>query len=134
MIANIPATKKLIVIDTCSAGALGDAIQMAMMTRGVSEETAMKILSYAVGSMVISASTSKQEALEGYKGHGLFTYVITEGLKGKADSDKDGFIKTLELANYVDDEVPALAEKMFQRKQYPTCSPNGMAFPIAKIK
>ncbi|MEN6624416.1 MAG: caspase family protein, partial [Smithella sp.] len=67
LIANIPTTKKLIVIDTCSAGALGDAIQMAMMTRGVSEETAMKILSYAVGSMVISASTSQQEALEGYK-------------------------------------------------------------------
>lgn len=134
LIANIPTTKKLIVIDTCSAGALGDAIQMAMMTRGVSEETAMKILSYAVGSMVISAATSQQEALEGYKGHGLFTYVITEGLKGKADSDKDGFIKTLELANYVDDEVPALADKIFHRKQYPTCSPNGMAFPIGKVK
>ncbi len=134
LIANVPTTKKLIVIDTCSAGALGDAIQMAMMTRGVSEETAMKILSYAVGSMVISAATSQQEALEGYKGHGLFTYVITEGLKGKADSDKDGFIKTLELANYVDDEVPALADKIFHRKQYPTCSPNGMAFPIGKVK
>ncbi len=134
LIANIPTTKKLIIIDTCSAGALGDAIQMAMMTRGVSEETAMKILSYAVGSMVISASTSQQEALEGYKGHGLFTYVVTEGFKGKADSDKDGFIKTLELANYVDDEVPALADKIFHRKQYPTCSPNGMAFPIGKVK
>ena len=34
LIANIPATKKLIIIDTCNAGALGSAIQTAMLTRG----------------------------------------------------------------------------------------------------
>ena len=48
LIANIPSTKKLIIIDTCSAGALGEAIQVAMLTRGMSEDTAMKILSRAV--------------------------------------------------------------------------------------
>jgi len=134
LIANIPATKKLIVIDTCGAGKLGDAIQVAMMTRGMSEDTAIKVLSRAVGSTVLAASTSVQEALEGYQGHGLFTHVITEGMKGKADSDGDGFIKTTELANYVDDEVPRLAEKVFNRAQYPTVSPSGMGFPISKVR
>lgn len=90
LIANIPATKKLIIIDTCSAGALGEAIQVAMLTRGMSEDTAMKILSRAVGSTILSASTSLQEAVEGYQGHGLFTYVLVEGLKGKADKGKTG--------------------------------------------
>lgn len=132
LIANIPATKKLVVIDTCNAGKLGDAIQTAMLTRGMSEDTATKVLSRAVGSTVLAASTSLQEAVEGYQGHGLFTYVITEGLKGKADSDRDGFVKTTELANYVDDEVPQLAEKVFKRAQYPTISPSGMGFPISK--
>ena len=56
-----------------------------MLTRGMSEDTAMKVLSRAVGSTILSASTSIQEALEGYNGHGLFTYVLTEGLSGKAD-------------------------------------------------
>ncbi len=134
LIANIPTTKKLIVIDTCSAGALGDAIQTAMLTRGMNEDTAMKVLSRAVGSTILSASTSVQQAIEGYQGHGLFTYVIAEGLSGKADSDKDGFVKTTELANYVDDEVPALAEKVFKKAQYPTVSPSGMGFPIGKVK
>ncbi|MDO9288056.1 MAG: caspase family protein, partial [Thermodesulfovibrionales bacterium] len=101
LIANIPATKKLIIIDTCSAGALGDAIQVAMLTRGMSEDTDMKILSRAVGSTILSASTSLQEALEGYNGHGLFTYVLTEGLSGKADKGKSGYVKTTELADYV---------------------------------
>ncbi|MBI3583741.1 MAG: caspase family protein [Nitrospinae bacterium] len=134
LIANIPTTKKLIVIDTCSAGALGDVIQTAMLTRGMNEDTAMKVLSRAVGSTILSASTSVQQAIEGYQGHGLFTYVIAEGLSGKADTDKDGFVKTTELANYVDDEVPALAEKVFKKAQYPTVSPSGMGFPIGKVK
>jgi len=133
-IANIPATKKLIIIDTCNAGALGEAIQVAMLTRGMSEDTALKILSRAMGSTILSASTSMQEALEGYQGHGLFTYVLTEGLKGKADKGKTGYIKTTELADYVDNEVPQLAEKVFKRAQYPTISISGQAFPIGKVK
>ena len=134
LIANVPTTKKFIVIDTCNAGKLGEALQVAMLTRGMSEETAMKILAKAVGSTIISASTSLQEALEGYQGHGLFTYVLTEGMKGKADTDRDGFIRTLELANYVDSEVPALAEKVFKHSQYPTAMSSGQSFPIGKVK
>lgn len=134
LISNIPATKKLIIIDTCNAGALGEAIQMAMLTRGMSEDAAMKILSRAVGSTILSASTSMQEALEGYQGHGLFTYVLSEGLKGKADKGRTGYVRTTELADYVDNEVPALAEKVFRKAQYPTISISGQAFPIGKAK
>ncbi|MDQ5987300.1 MAG: hypothetical protein CSYNP_03040 [Syntrophus sp. SKADARSKE-3] len=133
LIANIPATKKLIIIDTCNAGALGEAIQVAMLTRGMSEDTALKILSRAVGSTILSASTSVQEALEGYDGHGLFTYILAEGLKGKADKGKTGYIKTTDLADYVDNEVPVLAEKVFKRAQFPTISISGQAFPIGKV-
>lgn len=134
LIGNIPATKKLIIIDTCNAGALGEAIQVAMLTRGMSEDTAMKILSRAVGSTILSASTSIQEALEGYQGHGLFTYVLAEGLKGKADKGNTGYVKTTELADYVDNEVPALAEKIFKKAQYPTISISGQTFPIGKVR
>jgi WD40 repeat protein len=134
LIGNIPATKKLIIIDTCNAGALGEAIQVAMLTRGMSEDTAMKILSRAVGSTILSASTSMQEALEGYQGHGLFTYVLAEGLKGKADKGNTGYVRTTELADYVDNEVPTLAEKIFKKAQYPTISISGQAFPIGKVK
>jgi hypothetical protein len=134
LIGNIPATKKLIIIDTCNAGALGEAIQMAMLTRGMSEDTAMKILSRAVGSTILSASTSMQEALEGYWGHGLFTFVLAEGLEGKADKGNTGYVKTTELADYVDNEVPTLAEKIFKKAQYPTISISGQAFPIGKVR
>ncbi|OPY86840.1 MAG: Caspase domain protein [Smithella sp. PtaU1.Bin162] len=133
-IANIPAAKKLIVIDTCNAGKLGEQLQMAMLTRGMSEDTAMKILSRAVGSTIISASSSLQEALEGYKNHGLFTYVLTEGMRGKADPGRTGYIKTSALAAYVEETVPELAENVFKKAQYPTKAVNGNDFPIGRIK
>ena len=134
LIANVPATKKLVFIDTCNAGKLGEAIQMAMLTRGMNEDTALKILSRAVGSTILSASNSVQEALEGYKNHGLFTYVVAEGLKGAADSDKDGYVKTHELVNYVDSQVPELAEQVFKHKQYPTTTLSGQGFPVVRVR
>ena len=134
LISNIPTSKKLIVLDTCNAGKLGDAIQVAMLTRGMSEDTAFKVLSRAVGSTVLSAANSQQEALEGYRGHGLFTYVLSDGLRGKADLDKDGFVKTTELANYIEDEVSELAEKLFNHKQYPVASPSGQGFPLVRSR
>jgi WD40 repeat protein len=134
LLSNIPATKKFIVIDTCNAGALGDALQVAFLTRGMTDATAIKILGRAVGSTILSASTSAQEALEGYRGHGLFTYVIAEGLAGKADTNRDGFISTLELAAYVDDRVPVLAEEVFKHAQYPVVSPSGQGFPLGRVR
>ena len=134
LLANIPATKKLIVVDTCNAGKLGEAIEVALMTRGMNEETAMKILSRAVGSTILSASSTVQQAIEGYQGHGLFTWVVVEGLKGAADSDRDGFVRTLELASYVDVQVPELAERVFRHRQYPLIAPSGQGFPVARTQ
>jgi WD40 repeat protein len=134
LIANIPTTKKVIVLDTCNSGAMGDALQKAMLTRGMSEDTAIKILSRAVGSTILSASTSSQEALEGYNKHGLFTYVLVEGMKGKADKGKTGFIKTTDLVDYVDTEVPEIAEKVFKRSQFPTNTTSGQGFHIGKVR
>jgi WD40 repeat protein len=136
MIANVRSTKKFIALDACNSGKLGEELQVAMLarTRGMSEETAIKILSRAVGSMILSASTTQQEALEGYEGHGLFTFVLAEGLRGKADKDNDGVIRTVELSDYVDLKVPEIAERVFKRAQYPTATPSGQAFPIGKAK
>jgi hypothetical protein len=87
-----------------------------------------------MGTTVLAASTSTQQALEGYEGHGLFTYVVAEGLSGKGDVDKNGFVTTLGLAHYVGNQVPDLAEQKFKRAQYPTVETNGQEFPLAKVR
>jgi hypothetical protein len=134
LVANIHATKKLMVIDTCHAEALGNAMQVALLTRGLDEVTALKVLSRSVGTTVLAASTTTQQALEGYEGHGLFTYVVAQGLMGKGDVDNNGIVNTLALAHYVDAQVPDLAQRQFNHKQYPTIETNGQAFPLTAVR
>jgi hypothetical protein len=39
-------------------------------------------------------------------GHGVFTYCLLEGLKGKADLDRDGIVRAAELIDYISRVVP----------------------------
>jgi WD40 repeat protein len=134
LVGNIPAQKKLIILDTCNAGKGGKEIQAALLqqTRGLTESTAVKILQRAIGSAVFSASSDTQQALEGYRGHGLFTYVLIEGLQGKADIKKEGFITIYGLADFVEEQVVKLSEEVFKRQQTPTIQ-TGANFPIGRI-
>jgi len=52
---------------------------------------------------------------QGYQRYGLFTYALLEGLKGKADLNKEGFIKITDIADYVEEEVVLLSEEVFKR-------------------
>jgi len=135
LIGAIPAQKKLVVLDTCHAGKAGREITVAllMQTRGLTESTARKLLQRAIGSTVFSSSSDQGQALEGYKGHGLFTHALIEGLKGGADDNKDGYIKITELANYVEEKVILLSEEIFNRQQTPTIQ-IGANFPLGKVK
>ena len=38
--------------------------------------------------------------------HGIFSYYLLEGLKGKADQDADGIINISELFGYISRKVP----------------------------
>jgi uncharacterized caspase-like protein len=132
MIASIPATRKLLLLDTCHAGAMGDA--MMVSTRDLAESGAVTVLAGAVGSTILSASTSDQEALEGENGHGLFTSVLLRGLGGGADLLKNGSVKTLDLAVYTDNEVPKIALEHFKREQYPNTHSAGRSFEIVSSR
>ena len=134
LIGDIPAGKKLVILDTCNAGKGGREISIALFqkTRGLSESTAVKLLKRATGSAVFSASSDTEQAIEGYRGHGLFTFVLIDGLRGKADSRKDGYITILNLAEYVEEEVVRLSEEVFKRQQTPVIQ-TSTNFPIGKI-
>lgn len=113
-LSKIKAQKSLVMLDTCNSGAF-----ISTGARGMAEKTAIDRLSRATGQAIIAASSDTQSAMEGYEGHGIFTYVILEGLSGKADSNKDGFISLSELSAYAEEKVPDYSYAKWGYEQYP---------------
>ncbi|MBM4152468.1 MAG: hypothetical protein FJ220_02965 [Kiritimatiellaceae bacterium] len=129
-LAKIKAGKSVVLLDTCNSGGFGE---LRAKARGVEEKTAVTRLVKATGRATIMASASNQVALEGYKGHGVFTWALLEGLKGKA-AGKDRQITVSGLADYVAEVVPELTYKQFGYEQVPQREMRGMNFPIGVVK
>lgn len=83
---------------------------------------------------VIAASTKDQFAAEVKDlGHGVFTYTILEGLRGKA-AGGGKTITVLKLQAYLDEQLPEITRKYRQEAQYPVGDNQGMDFPLAIAK
>ena len=121
----IKASKTLMLMDTCNAGSF-----LGNNTRGLSEQTAIDRLTRSTGHATIVASSDDQVAMEGYEGHGIFTYILVEGLSGKADTDGDGFITLQELSTYTEEEVPRRSYEKWGYEQTPMRNLRRQDFPI----
>jgi len=139
---GIQAGKTVVLLDTCYGGAFVDQDQMVMAfsTKGPEMKTAIDRLMRATGRAVLAASTSVQQAREGYKGHGVFTYALLEGLEGPADRPEpdtrelDGHVWIKELADYVETMVPKYSKEKWRREQFPMYDLKGQNFPIARTQ
>ena len=127
-LARIKASKSILLFDTCNSGAF-----LAGGSRGISEKTALDRLKRAMGRATVVASANDQSAMEGYEGHGVFTWALLEGLSGKADSNQDGFVTVTELTSYVENLVPDITYKKWGYEQIPQKELPREDFPIAKM-
>ena len=126
-LSTVTANKSVILLDTCNAGAFSGVV-----SRGLGEKAAISKLVRATGRAVIMASTDKQAAYEGYKGHGVFTWTLIEALQGRADKtgNRDGIISINELAEFVMEEVPKITMKKWKYEQFPLQDLTGRSFPL----
>lgn len=115
LIGQIQAKQKILVLDTCYAGAGAENIRF----KSLGNETNMKLLQRAMGSSLFASSGSKEKSMDGYKGHGIFTYFLAEGLKGASDRDNDQMVSINELKTYTENAVFDKAqEKGFEQTPY----------------
>lgn len=126
---EIKAQKQLFVLDACQSGG---AVEY-FASRGAEKERAIAQLAHSTGTYFITASGSQQLAGEfGSLGHGVFTYAILEGLKGKASLTNDK-VTVKGLTVFVEEQVPALSEKYKGNAQYPASYGFGQDFPLVLI-
>jgi hypothetical protein len=126
MIMNIPALKKALLIDSCKSGGFLQAL-----SRGVEDRRAIAQLARATGTHVIAASTDKQLSSEiSQLGHGVFTYALLQGLRGKAEN-RERIVTVRGLIAYLEGELPGISEKYRNIPQYPVVDSRGQDFPLA---
>ncbi len=108
----------MIMIDACYSGAsLKSFRKMQDIQRRFSRG-----LSKSVGVVVLAATRKDQQAAELTDlGHGLFTYVVSEGLRGKADLKPiNQQISAHEVADFSTETIPAFSRKYLGASQEPT--------------
>jgi WD40 repeat protein len=126
--SHLPALKQVVFIDACHSGSSVETLAM----RGGAEEKALAQLSRSSGIHVMASSESQQQSAEiGSLNHGVFTYVLLEALKGKADgAPLDSKVTVYEIKSYIDDQVPEISYKLIRHKQFPSTFSIGHDFPL----
>ena len=80
---------------------------LASAARASLSEKFFERISKSKGRVIISSSSANEVSKEDDKlKHGIFSYYLLEGLKGKADNDSDGIITIAELFGYLSQKVP----------------------------
>ena len=105
--SRIYSERLIFIADACYSGASGGRTIGIKGTRANISDAFMDRISRGKGRVIITASGANEVSSENDDlKHGVFTYYLLEGLRGKADVNKDGIITVDEVYNYVSINVP----------------------------
>jgi hypothetical protein len=107
--ATLKARHVVLLIDACFSG-LGGRSVLAKGTRPIVVQRD-SLRAPARGSVSILSATGPNQTTGTFRGHGLFSYYLFQGLNGAADLDRDGTVSFNELARYTRTQVSAEARR-----------------------
>ncbi len=104
---RIRSERLVFIADACySGGSGGRTVSITGMRANIADGFLDRIAG-GRGKVIITASAANEVSVEKDElGHGVFTYYLLEGLRGKADLDQDSMITVDEAYRYVYDQVP----------------------------
>ena len=126
---DIQAQKQLFILDACqSAGAFE-----TLISNDGNQQKSLAVVARSTGTHWMAASGAKQYANEfASLGHGVFTYILLQALKGEAANNKQVTVNGLK--NFLQIQVPALMKKYNGVEQYPASYGFGNDFPVEVLK
>ena len=109
---RIKAFNQLLILDTCHAGGISKLVSGLYDAR-------LSVLARNMGLHVFASASATEEAMDGYKGNGLFTHNLLAGLSsGVADANADKLVSVSELGDYARAETIRVA-RLLRRRQEP---------------
>jgi hypothetical protein len=133
---RIEAERVVIFLDACYSGAAGGRTFAARRTRaGAVDDLFLQRLTRSRGRVIVTAAQPSEVSVELPElGHGIFTYFLTEGLRGAADLNRDGIVSLQELYEYVEQEVVRKARSI-GGKQHPVMKGEQEGIlPLTKVR
>ncbi len=128
MSKKIKSLSQLFIFDTCHAGGVDTIISGLYDAR-------MSVLAKKMGLHIYASANDKQAAMDGYKGNGLFTYTLLDGLNNNraADKNKDGKVSVVGLGEYSKKMTTSIS-KQIGHEQTPLIINFGKDYPIYRLR
>jgi hypothetical protein len=130
---KVPATKQVMILDTCAAGA---AAVKLVEKRDISGDQIRAIdrLKDRTGFHVLMGCASDAVSYEATQyGQGVLTYSLLQGMKGAALRD-DEYVDVSKLFQYAADQVPQLARDIGGIQEPLIAAPRGASFDVGLLK
>jgi uncharacterized caspase-like protein len=103
---RIRSERLIFIADACYSGASGGRTVSTSDARANISDAFLERITGGKGKVIITASSANEVSVEKDElRHGVFTYYMVEGLRGKADTDQNGLITIDEAYRYVSDKV-----------------------------
>lgn len=125
---KIKSLNQLLIFDTCHAGGMDNIVSGLYDAR-------MAVIAKKMGLHIYASASSLEAAMDGYKGNGLFTHHLLNGLDNnrKADTNSDKQVSIVELGAFTKEQTIEASGKVGYR-QTPMIINFGKDSPLYRLR
>ena len=135
LLTDVPERRVFLVLDSCRSGAVISAIGNLAADDAL-ERKVLRRIAHVGGIHVLAAARANQDAIElASVTHGALTFLLLEGIRGKADGNGDREVTVQEVVEYATHEMPLLSrrENLENISQLPVGYSQGSDFGLAGL-